>query len=61
MVLHRGESIAGNLVLTTELSKLAIVKGKKADVLSISPSSEWLQFMFSTQLSILNNLLNMFC
>ena len=44
MVLRRWESIAGNLVLTTELKrKLATVKGKKANVSSISPSSERLE------------------
>ena len=36
VVLRRWESIAGNLVLT----KLATVKGKKADISSVSPSSE---------------------
>ena len=36
--------IAGNLVLTTELKrKLAIAKGEKADVSSVSPSSERLE------------------
>ena len=37
MILRRWESIAGNLVLTTGLKrKLATVKGKKADVSSVS-------------------------
>ena len=40
MVLRRREGIAGNLVLTTGLKrKLATVKGKIADVSSVSPSS----------------------
>ena len=40
MALRRWESIAGNLVSTTELKrKLATVKAKKADVSSVSPSS----------------------
>ena len=39
VVLRRWESIAGNLVLT----KLATVKGKKADISSVSPSSERLE------------------
>ena len=40
MALRRWESIAGNLVSTTELKrKLATVKGKKADISSVSPSS----------------------
>ena len=44
MVLHRWESKAGNLVFTTQLKrKLATVKGKKADVSSVSPSSERLE------------------
>ena len=37
-MLRRWESIAGNLVLTT-----ATVKSKKADVSSVSPSSEGLE------------------
>ena len=37
MVLRRWESIAGSLVLTTGLKT---VKGRKADVSSVSPSSE---------------------
>ena len=41
MVLGQWESIAGNLVLTTELKrKLATIKSKNADVSSVSPSSE---------------------
>ena len=41
-------SIAGNQVLTTELKrKLATVKSKKADVSSVSPSSEQLQMDMS--------------
>ena len=45
MVLRRWENIAGNLVLTTEFKtfKLATVKGQKADVSSVSPSSERLE------------------
>ena len=38
VVLRHWESIAGNLVLTTELK--TTVKDKKADVSSVSPSSE---------------------
>ena len=40
LLLRRGESITGNLVLKC---KLAILKSLKADVSSVSPSSERLE------------------
>ena len=43
MVLLRWKGITGNLVLTNELKcNLATIKGKKADVSSVRPSSEQL-------------------
>ena len=65
MVLCQWESIAGNLVLTTELKtshrKLATVKGKKADHLSVrrrtnARNVSFFTFTFSTQLLTLNYL-----
>ena len=44
VVLRRREKITGNLVLTTELKRrLATVKSWKADVSSVSPSSDRLE------------------